>query len=218
VSRLAPSLALVVAAAGCSREPPVPSTLIDGSPARPPPVRLEGVAEPTIATRVRILRVPLERGSLKARCVGPPDAPGTVVVQRVGVSGTSVTFRGPSPQSLYGCDTSTARPTARASWCGRSFARLHAGRLRDPRLSVSCRTVGDEPLGFAWIEPGRLASHVVVARAGFHEVYPVAGDLPVRITTGNVDLGRSSAEFAVSEHARDGRRLRSYELEARVSG
>jgi hypothetical protein len=217
VSRLAPSLALVVAAAGCTREPPVPSTLADGSAARPPPVRLEGVAGPSIATRMRVLRVPVERGSPEARCVGSADA-SSVVVQRVGVSGASLTFRGSGRRELYGCDASTARPSARASWCGRSFGRLHAGRLRDPRLSVSCRDVDGEPLGFAWVEPGHLASYVVVARVGFHEVYPVAGDLPVRITTGEVDLDRSSAVFAVGEHARDGRRLRSYELEARVSG
>lgn len=217
MSRLAPSLALVVVAAGCSRETPVPSTLVDGTPARPPPVRLEGVDGPSIATRVRVLRVPLEPDSLEARCIGSAIA-STAIVRRVGVSGESVTFRGSSPRELYGCDAGASRPRGGASWCGRSFARLHTGRLRDPRLSVTCRSIDDVPLGFAWVEPGRLASYVVVAQAGFHEVYPVAGDVPVRITTGDVDLGRSSADFVVSEHARDGRRLRSYELEARVSG
>jgi hypothetical protein len=40
----------------------------------------------------------------------------------------------------------------------------------------------------------------------------------VRVTTTDVDLASSQATFAISEHARDGGHLRSYDLEAQVAG
>ena len=215
------SLALVVAAAtGCSGDAtPAPSALVDGLPARPPPVTLEGIDGPTVATRARVLgRDSFAPGSRTARCVGSSVAPGTVVVERIGVSGASLTILGSRGRELRGCDATGVRAANGPAWCGHAFARLHGGRLRDPRLSLSCHGVDDEPLGFAWIRPGAEASYVVIARPGYDEVYPVTGHLPVRATTDDVDLALSSASFAVSEHARDGRRLRSYELEARVSG
>jgi hypothetical protein len=214
------SLALVVAAAtGCSHDaPPAPSTLVDGSPARPPRVALEGGDGPPVATRARVLRADsVELSSTAARCL-VSIVPDTGVVERIGVNGTSVTFLGSRGRELHACDASTARTRNGRPWCGRSFARLRAGRLRDPRLSLSCRSVDDRALGFAWIQPGARTAYVVVAQPGYDEVYPVAGDLPVRVTTADVDLARSGAVFAVSEHARDGGRLRSYELEARASG
>jgi hypothetical protein len=69
-----------------------------------------------------------------------------------------------------------------------------------------------------WVQPGADAAYVVVARPGYHEVHPAVAGLPVRVTTADVDLAGTSATIVGSEHARDGRRLRAYELEARVSG
>jgi hypothetical protein len=40
----------------------------------------------------------------------------------------------------------------------------------------------------------------------------------VRVANTDVDVGRSSALFVVSEHDRDGRLLRAYRLEPRVAG
>jgi hypothetical protein len=224
LTRRTGSLALVVAAAaGCSGEDrTVPSVLVDGAPARPPPVTLEGVDDATVASRVRVLR----SGSLRSgwqigRCVSAsaPADPGNGVVERVGVSGASITFSDSLRRELRGCDATRVREAGGSTiWCGHAFARLRAGRLRDPRLSLTCRDDHGDPLGFAWIQPGSGAAYVVVAHSGYHEVHRVVAGLPVRVTTDDVDPAAASATLVVGEHGRDGRRLRSYEVEARVSG
>jgi hypothetical protein len=222
LARRTGSLALVVAAAaGCSGEDPtVPSVLVDGTPARPPPVTLEGVDDATVASRVRVLRrSSLNPGSQIGRCVSAAADPGNVVVERVGVSGASVTFSDSLHRELRACDASRVGGASGSSiWCGHAFARLRAGRLRDPRLSLTCLDDHGDSVGFAWIQPGPGAAYVVVARSGYHEVHRVVAGLPVRVTTDDVDLSDASASLVAGEHARDGRRLRSYELEARVSG
>jgi hypothetical protein len=214
------SLVLIAAAAaGCSGgdTPPTPTSLVDGTPARSPPIALEGVERPSVMTRSRVLSAvgSIDVGPGMGSCLAsaPPDG----VVIRIGASGASATFRGEGEREVHACDASSSG-TRRPSWCGRAFGRLDDGRLRDPRLSLTCRDDEGDPLGFAWVQPGAGASYVVIARRGYGEVYPLRGDLPVRVTTDDVDVGRTSATFAVSEHAGDGRRLRSYELEARVSG
>lgn len=202
----------LLAAVGCTRGPsPPPAVLADGSPARPPPVTLQGVDGPTIATRVRMLRSgSTRRGSRAARCIGQRDG---TLVERVGASGLSVTIVDPARRAAYGCDGISDR----SGWCGRAYGRLRRGQLRDPRLSLTCAT-HDEPRGFAWIQPGAPASYVVVVRTGYTEVYPVARGVPVRIVTDDVDLSDASAAFSISEHSGSGRRLRAYVLEASVSG
>jgi hypothetical protein len=189
--------------------------LVDGSLARPPPVALQGLEGTGVLTRARTVDGgAVDQGPGQAGC----DTSGGAVVERVGVRGQSVTFRGAEPGELLACDAVGPSATGRAPWCGHAYARLRAGVLRDPRLSVTCRDVEDAPVGFAWVQPHPAAAYVVVASRGYHEAYRVAGDLPVRVTTGDVELATASAAFSVSEHARDGRRLRSYELEPRASG
>ena len=73
-------------------------------------------------------------------------------------------------------------------------------------------------VGFAWVQPSDAAAYVVVQQPGHAEVYAASGTTPVRVTTTDVDLASSHATFAISEHARDGSRLRSYDLEAQVAG
>jgi hypothetical protein len=207
---------LAVAVVGCSGETrQAPRLLVDGSSARPPPVGLKGLEGTGVLTRARIVDGgAIDQGTAPAGC----DPSGGAVVERVGVRGRSFTFRGTEPGELLACDAVRSSATGAPSWCGHAYARLRAGVLRDPRLSVTCRDVEDAPVGFAWVQPHPAAAYVVVASRGYHEVYGVAGDLPVRVTTGDVDLATASAAFSVSEHARGGRRLRTYELEARVSG
>jgi hypothetical protein len=215
------SLALVVAAAaGCAGDDrPVPTMLVDGTPAGPPRVTLEGVDGPTVVSRARVSsRGAATPGSPIGRCVFAAANPGRVVLERIGVSGASVTFSASRSRELRGCDASRVGRTRGAIWCGHAFARLRAGRLRDPRLSLTCRDAQGHPLGFLWVQPGPGTAYVVVARHGYHEVHPVVGGLPVRVTTDDVDVAAASAAIVAGEHARDGRRLRSYELEARVSG
>jgi hypothetical protein len=216
-------LALVLlAVAGCTGDaPPPPTRLSDGSPARPPPVTLSGVDGPRIATRARV--VPpgeAKRHAATAACIGSRGAVADVAVERIDADGLTVTFRDPEGESLYGCDSDdrSGGGTNGERWCAHAFGLLAAGRLRDPRLSLGCRDTDGRPVGFAWVQPSADTAYVVVSRDGYSAVYPVAGGLPVRVGTENVDIESSSATFDVAEHARDGRRLRVYELEAAVSG
>jgi hypothetical protein len=146
-----------------------------------------------------------------------PRAP---VISRVGVDGTSVTFRTASGGNLVACDGTAIYGEPNRPWCGEALGRVRAGRLLDPRLDLAaCSTPSGDRVAFAWVEPGRGARYVAVRRHGFGEVYPVVGPVPVRIaTTSDIDLETSSASFAVTEHDADGRLLRSYSLQARVAG
>jgi hypothetical protein len=145
------------------------------------------------------------------------DDEGPLVV-RVGAYSTSVTFPRRAGRSLIACDgVPDARDDGRR-WCGRAFGRLSRGRLRDPRLDLACTDDDGNPIAFAWIQPSRRAAYVVVEQHGYVEAYRVAGGLPVRVANTDVDVGRSSALFVVSEHDRDGRLLRAYRLEPRVAG
>ena len=119
-------------------------------------------------------------------------------------------------RTAHACDAVGGRGI-RQAWCGHAFGRVETGRLRDPRLSLKCRAVDGEPVGFAWIQPDSAATYVVVRQPGYAEVYAVPG-APMRVTTADADLASSRATFAISEHARDGSRIRSYELEAHVAG
>jgi hypothetical protein len=140
------------------------------------------------------------------------------LVVRVGAYSASVTFLRRAGRGLIGCDgVPDARDDGR-TWCGRAFGRLSRGRLREPRLDLACTDDDGNPIAFAWIQPSRRTAYVVVEQHGYVEAYRVAGGLPVRVTTTDVDVGRSSALFLVSEHDRDGRLLRAYRLEPRVAG
>jgi hypothetical protein len=204
--------ALVVGCAGDVAS--APTTLVDGSPARPPPVALEGVGGPSVQGLVRVSPGDAnELRSTTASCIASvgEDVDG-IVVERVGVSGSSVTFFGPERRDVHACDAGDG------AWCGHAFAHVRGGGLRDPRLSLSCRAANGRQVGFAWVQPSTAARYVVVEQPGYVEVYPSARGLPVRITTETVDALASSATFTISEHAGDGRRLHTYELEAQVAG
>lgn len=210
---------VVVASSGCSRDDPPPAELADGAAARPPPVLLEDIDGPIVMSRARVLpRASLKTGTPISRCVSRAADPAAVVVERVGVAGSSVTFSDSRGRELRGCDASSLRKDRATIWCGHAFARLRGGRLRDPRLSLTCRDADGEPLGFVWVQPDASASYVVVRHARYGEAHPVVAELPVRVTTKEVDADTASAALAVSEHRRDGSLIRSYELEARVSG
>jgi len=217
-ARAAVGLGLVLVESGCAQSSsPPPSSLSDGTPVRPPPVALAGVDGPPVATRVRVFRASTIRpGTAAAGCVGSADRAEGVVVERVDVRGSSVTHAGRGRRTLHACEASGSGQ--KAGWCGRAFGELEGGRLRDPRVSLTCRTTDAESIAFAWIEPDRAAAYVTVAHQGHREVYPVAGEVPVRVSTADVDLTASTATFRVSEHTRDGGLLRNYTLEAAVSG
>ncbi len=115
--------------------------------------------------------------------------------------------------------TAQAREREIAAGAVGAFGKLRGGHLRDPRLSISCKTRDGELMGFVWIEPGAKTRYVAVAQDTFSEVYEVAGDLPIRVaTTSDVEIEGSRAAFDISEHDARGMLLRRYRLESAVAG
>lgn len=223
-SLVAVATLVTVAAAACAGDEKPPAQLIDGTPAeRPSAVMLEGIAEDQLATTVTVVDArqvePTKRAAQCLRRARDHAAVGPVVA-RVGVNGESVTFRASSGQSLVACDRAAAATEARDMWCGIAVGRLEHGQLRDPRLDVAgCRDAADDPVAFAWVEPGRASRYVTVGQPGFTEVYRVVSGLPVRITTtSGIDREGSRASFRITEHDGEGRLLRAYTLDARVAG
>jgi hypothetical protein len=213
-SRLLLVFSCAIPVAGCGDNRAPPERLLDGSRATAPKVDLEGVDEPAIATKVDIA-TPRSIAS----CLGPTGTrAGGPILRRVGVNGISITFGTASGRGVYACDSSTSRP-GRERWCGRAYGRLQNGALTDPRLDLTCVTEEGNPMAFVWIEPEVGTRYVVVGQDGFVEVYAVAGDLPVRVTTiKDIAEAESAASVDVSEHGRRGMLLRAYTLEARVAG
>jgi hypothetical protein len=218
VARLALLCICALPAAACRGGADTPTRLLDGEVAAAPSVHLEGVRGHVVQTGVRVVPDVLRSGDPAVRaCLSqgsPGDGRGSAVV-RVGVTGQSVTFRTSKGRALVACDGTSRGETA--SWCGRASGRLQHGRLGDPRLDLACGRPG-KLLAFAWIEPGRRARYVVMRQRAYAEAYLVAAGLPVRVVTSDIDLERSKATFDVSEHASDGRRLRTFRIEAQVAG
>lgn len=206
--RLAACLAVVLvtlaALTACRDDAARPTQLVDGTPARVASVRLEGVARPAVMTAVRV-------GGKPGACGG--GSTGQVAVHRVGVSGSSITLLARKERTVRACDATRAN-----RWCGYAFARIRRGHILDPRLSLTCSRESGVTLGFAWIQPHPDAAYVVVAQRGYAEAYAVAGSVPVRVTTADVNVASSSARIDVTEHTANGRQIRAYTLEPQVSG
>lgn len=196
---------------------------MDGSAATTLPVELESVDQPTVLTRVRVVRggkrTPkttsascLVRWNWGVRAAG-------YSVERLGVSSESVTFRQEFRRGVFGCDNSPGAREENRRWCGGAYGTLYAGRLRDPRLGLGCSTIDGERMAFVWVEPSSQTQYVSVAQPGFTEVYEVAGELPVRIaTTSGVGADPLVATFHLFEHDAAGQLLRRYELNAVPAG
>lgn len=220
-------VALVVAAllAGCAGESAGDGTvsLLDGSSAGEAPVELDGVDGGTVLTSATAIPIAaIEPDSAAASCLRDEfaelDAVGSAVV-RVGVSSESATFEEASRRGLYGCSNSAGPREESRRWCDGAYGQLYSGRLRDPRLSILCKTTDGAYVGFVWIQPAEGVSYLAVEQPEYTEVYEATGGLPIRIATvSGVDVETSSATFSVSEHDAEGRRLREYELEAFVAG
>lgn len=215
-------LAVVLASCSRSEREAVPTKLVDGSPARATAVGLEDVDGPALLTAVRVVAAAaLRPASAPATCAHAfaPIAPSGSVVVRTSVDTTSVTFRDRARLGLSACVDSAGPREEDRRWCGLAHGTLRSTRLLDPRLDLGCVTRDGARIATAWVEPGDRTAYVVVARDGYAEVYEVAAGLPVRIgSTRDVDVGRASARFEISEHAADGRLLREYPLEAAVAG
>ena len=207
----------------CGGNRSAPDTLMDSSAAQSPPVQLHGMPGHVVLTKVHLLRgEPTHPGTPLAACLRWPAVgthPLDSIVERVGVSGESLTFR--DSTGLFSCDNSPGPREGDRRWCGGSYGELHRGHLRDPRLDVAgCTTEDGAPTAFVWIEPRDPKAHyVVVAQPDYSEAYATAAKLPVRIsTTGGIDADPLSATFDISEYDASGERLRRYRLEAFPAG
>jgi hypothetical protein len=218
------ALALLLATsfgAGCSRDGTSAQRLLDGSEATAPPVELEEIDEPAVLTKARVVDAAIRRGAMSTSCLerdwGLRSA-GTSV-ERVGVSGASVTFPEASGRSVFGCDASTDPRESGARWCGGAYGQLFDGRLRDPRLGLGCTTEDGEDMAFLWVEPGERSRYLAVPQPGYVEVYEVAAGLPVRIaTTSGLESDPLGATVEISEHDSAGRLLARRRIEAVPAG
>jgi hypothetical protein len=177
----------------------------------------------SVITQTRILRA----GFLDRRlmvCLNPADrqafSADTVVVERVGVFGESLTFLDLAGRHVYGCDGGIdAAGERRRPWCGLSVGRLFDGKLLDPRLDILCRDQEGNPLAYAWVVPIAGARWIGVDQGAYTELYETAGDLPIRIVSRRgVDRERSRATFEVTQYTAAGKELVRGKLEAAVAG
>jgi hypothetical protein len=212
--------ALAFGSAGCGARPHPPTELMDGSAAIAPPVDLEHTA--AILTKAQVVATSrIAPGSRPASCLSGAarDAiPTAIAVVRIGVATETVTFK--ARGAVVGCDNSRGPRENNRRWCGGAYGRLYRGRLRDPRLDIAgCKTLGGDPVAFAWVEPGPAARYVTVEQRGYAEVYEVVRRLPVRISTfDGIESDPLGATFDVSEHDAAGTLIRSYRLDARPAG
>jgi hypothetical protein len=209
--------ALLLGHAGCN-EGSRPERLLYGQPAAEfSPV------DGSVVTQTRVLRAGF-LGPRLTHCLAPADSgvvsAETVVVERVGVFGESLTFLDRAGRHLYACDGGVdPAGERREPWCGLSVGRLFDHKLLDPRLDVLCRDANGKPLAYAWVVPVAGAHWIGVDQGAYTELYEVAGDLPVRIaSTRGLDRARSRASFEVTQYGLLGRELVRGKLEAAVAG
>ena len=210
--------ALDLKATACAEDASRPSRLVHGQPAA------EFVPIPdSVITQTRTLRA----GYLGRRftvCVPDGDrrafASDTVVVERIGAVGESLTFFDRARRHVYGCDGGVDAAGERpAPWCGLSVGRLFDRRLLDPRLDVLCRARNGKPLAYAWVVPVRGAHWIGVDQGSYVELYEVAAGLPVRIaSTQGVGRARARATFRITQYDVAGKLLVKTKLEAGVAG
>jgi hypothetical protein len=145
---------------------------------------------------------------------------GLVAVERIGVSGQSLTFANRNRNGVYACDGGVDSSGERAPpWCGEAFGSYVNGRLLDPRLDVICRDRKRGPLAYAFVEPVAGAHWIGVDEGSYTEIYEVLATLPVRVeTTREIDLENARAAFEVTQYDLHGRELVRGRLEAAVAG
>jgi len=205
----------VLLATGCDTSSR-PDRLLDGQAAaefRP----IDG----SVVTQTRVVRAAF-LGARFADCVSDRSSfpPTTLVVERIGVFGQSLTFRDRDGQHLHSCDggfdPTGERP---ALWCGRSVGRLYDGRLLDPRLDILCRDARGRRLAYAWVVPVAGSHWIGVDQGSYTELYEVAAGLPVRVATRHaIDADAAKATFALTQNGIRGNQLLRGKLEAAVAG
>jgi hypothetical protein len=162
----------------------------------------------------------LGRRFTSCRPAGVGIANDSVVVERIGAVGESLTFADSGHRTLYGCDGGVdAGGERKPPWCGSPAGLLFHGKLLDPRLDVLCRDRGGRPLAYAWVEPAPAVRWIGVDQGGYTEIYEVLAGLPVRIASARgVQPGRARATFDVTQYDSHGKELVKGKLEAQVAG
>ena len=214
------SLLLLALQTGCGSGPGPHSRLVDGSRPASLPGALRSVHGRVIATKVSVTTLRAAGRRLRA-CVhrfSPARfPPGATVVERTGLFSSGATFR--SGAWVYGCDATAGPKESAGPWCATAVGRTRSdGTLFDPRVDILCRDAGKHFVGLAWIEPVAGARYVVLRDRGYAEAYEVAGGLPVRVATHDVDVETSSATFRVEQYDAHGFRLARRTLRAEVAG
>jgi hypothetical protein len=218
-----PPLALaLLLVSGCGGSPP--PQLADGTAPAAVPAPLADTVEHATLTHVHVIGSAATASVAAHACLDrlpPPSHLQSVLVERVGLNGSSITFRITAPPTIYACDhiSDAAGEAQGKPWCGGAAGLLQGGRLRDPRLDVLCTDKHGQTVAFAWVVPLPKARWIVVRDGSRPEIYPVAAGLPVRVTTTHDVFQKDAlALFHVSQYAADGRRLTSGTIEARVAG
>ena len=213
---LAAPLLAVVLLFGCDSGDDQPSRLLYGEPAQ----ELGPVAD-SVMTVGRVLDgTTLGNRFTSCRPVGAGIGNDSVVVERIGVFGESLTFADAGHKTLYGCDGGLdAAGERKLPWCGHPTGLLFHGKLLDPRLDVLCRDRTSRPLAYAWVEPAAGVHWIGVDQGGYTEIYEVLAGLPVRIASARgVLTGRARASFDVTQYDSHGKELVKGRLEAQVAG
>jgi hypothetical protein len=143
-----------------------------------------------------------------------------VVVERIGVSGESLTFADAGHKTVYACDGGTdAAGERKPPWCGNAAGRLVSGKLLDPRLDVLCRDPKGRPLAYAWVEPAAGVRWIGVDQGTYTEVYETLAGLPVRIVSARgVQPSQARATFDVTQYDSNRKEVFKGKLETQVAG
>jgi hypothetical protein len=209
-------LLAVLLLAGCDSGGARPERLLYGEAAP----EFEAVPGSVIAIGRVLEGTTLGRRFTSCRPTGAGIEADTVVVERIGVFGESLTFTDSGRKTVYACDGG-ADPLGERTppWCGSSAGRLFGGKLLDPRLDILCRDRKGRALAYAWVEPAAGVKWIGVDQGRYTEVYEVLARLPVRIASiRGVQTGRARATFDVTQYDDHGKELVKGKLEAGVAG
>jgi hypothetical protein len=210
----------LLAAPGCGAKGQPRVQLADGNLSLTTPKELRDPVSRGVVTEVRTISGatigPRERACIRSSDATLPSR--QLLVERVDIRGTSITFRLPGQRFVYGCTAAGGLRDREFSWCGHVLGKLRGGRLRDPRLDIGCRDATGGPWGSVWVDPVRGTRWVVVRDREYAQIYPTAVGLPVRVTTGAVDTRTGMALFRVEEYDRTGALISASRLRAAVAG
>ena len=126
------ALGLLCLATGCLHDSPPPPPYARRIPCASVAVALDGVAGPTVATRVRAVRSRPSRRAARPEGVGSSGRSEGFVVERTDVHGLTVTYLGPGRRAAYACERAGNGSTTSQTvvWSRHREARAGAANAR----------------------------------------------------------------------------------------